>query len=176
MAHRQPRTMTRQPRQTRPQWTDRRRPPVVVDVPGTRGGQQRRGCQEDNGSPGKEYRTAAGGTELIPDLRPACAAPKPLRRNGSREKAARIARRRRRIEERRPVNEAIKRLAKARQREIQRRMFRNEMRVGLMLFKGGEPSTSPFCPRVNDPMEHEQLTPDWQPPPGPPPPPEDLPF
>jgi hypothetical protein len=36
------------------------------------------------------------------------------------------------------------------------------MRDMLFLFKG-TPSTSPFCTRVNDPWEPEELPPDWIP-------------
>ena len=36
------------------------------------------------------------------------------------------------------------------------------MRDMLFLFKG-TPSTSPYCTRVNDPREPEELPPDWVP-------------
>jgi len=42
------------------------------------------------------------------------------------------------------------------------------MRKMLILFKGGEPSTSPWCAWVNGPCDSEQLPPDWKPPPPPP--------
>jgi hypothetical protein len=49
------------------------------------------------------------------------------------------------------------------------------MRRMLFLFKG-KPSTGPFCPCVNDPIEPEELPADWQPLPKPPPLPDDPPF
>ena len=53
----------------------------------------------------------------------------------------------------------------ARKREIELRKWRNNMRRTLILFKGHQPSTSPWCTWVNDPLEPEQLPPDWTPPP-----------
>ena len=41
-------------------------------------------------------------------------------------------------------------LQRCRAEEIKARKFRNHMRGMLFLFKG-KPSTSPFCPWVNDP-------------------------
>ena len=41
------------------------------------------------------------------------------------------------------------------------------MRKMLVQFKGEEPSTSPWCRWVNDPLEPEELPPDWKPPPPP---------
>ena len=78
---------------------------------------------------------------------PACQAPKPLRRNRSRERTTRIARMR----------------------------DRNRMRKTLFILKG-RPSTSPYCTWINDPLEPEQLPPDWRPPPQPPPGAKDPPF
>jgi hypothetical protein len=126
---------------------------------------------------GEEYRTVPGGVDLFPDMAPttACRAPKPNRRNRSRERAARVARIRIRNRTQRPLNEAHRRLMQARRREIGYRKHRNEMRKMLFLLKGG-PSTSPFCVWINDPMEAEELPPDWQPPPPPPPLPDDPPF
>jgi hypothetical protein len=49
------------------------------------------------------------------------------------------------------------------------------MRKMLFLLKG-RPSTSMYCAWINDPMEPEELPPDWRPPPEPPPPPDDPPF
>ncbi|MFV1471007.1 HNH endonuclease, partial [Mycolicibacterium elephantis] len=43
--------------------------------------------------------------------------------------------------------------------------WRNRSRKLLVLFKGGEPSTSPWCPWINEPLEPEELPPDWEPPP-----------
>jgi hypothetical protein len=68
-----------------------------------------------------------------------------------------------------PDNEEYRRVQQARRDEIEGRKFRNHMRRMRFLFKGAEPSTSPFCLWVNDPFESEELPPDWQPPPKPPP-------
>ena len=125
---------------------------------------------------GQTYRTSPGGAELFPDMtRPACQEPKPVRRNRSRERATRIARIRNRNRIQRPINEAHRRLQRARRREIGYRIQRNEMRRMLFLLKG-RPSTSPYCTWINDPLEPEELPPDWQPPPEPPPEPDDPPF
>jgi hypothetical protein len=125
---------------------------------------------------GKVYRTVPGGVDLFPAMAAsACQAPKPVRRNHSRERAARIARIRNRNRVHRPINEAYRRLQHARRQEISYRKHRNEMRKTLFLLKGG-PSTSPFCTWINDPMELEELPPDWRPSPEPPPPPDDPPF
>jgi Domain of unknown function (DUF222) len=126
---------------------------------------------------GQTYRTVPGGVDLFPDMRsqPACGEPKPVRRNRSRERAARIARIRIRNRIQRPINEAHRRLQQARRREIDYRQTRNRMRKTLFLLKG-RPSTSPFCTWVNDPLEPEELPPDWRPPPEPPPAPDDPPF
>ncbi len=101
---------------------------------------------------GEIYRTVPGGVELFPDMgsQSACREPKPVRRNRSRERAARIARIRIRNRIQRPINEAHRRLQQARRREIDYRRTRNRMRKTLFLLKGG-PSTSPFCSWVNEP-------------------------
>jgi len=126
---------------------------------------------------GEVYRTVPGGVDLFPDMASstACQEPKPSRRNHSRERAARIARIRSRNRIQRPINEAHRRLMDARRREIGYRKNRNHMRKMLFILKG-KPSTSPFCSWVNDPLEPEELPPDWQPPPEPPPLPDDPPF
>jgi hypothetical protein len=124
---------------------------------------------------GRVYRTVPGGPELFPQMRaPACTEPAPRRRNHSRERAARIARARKKIREQRPVNAAQRRVNRARRQEISDRKWRNNMRDLLLLFKG-KPSTSPWCTWVNDPYEPEELPPDWEPPPQPPPTPDDEP-
>jgi hypothetical protein len=118
---------------------------------------------------GRVYRTTPGGYDLFPQLRAACAAPKPRKRSRSREKTARIARARSKIRDQRPVNAETRRVNRARKREIDDRKWRNHMRRMLILFKGREPSTSPWCTWINDPMEPEELPPDWKPPlPAPP--------
>ena len=117
-----------------------------------------------------------GGTDLFPDMGPpACRAPKPVRRNRRRERAARIARIRNRNRAQRPLNEAHRRLQSARSREISHRRDRNRMRKTLFILKG-RPSTSPYCTWINDPLEPEELPPDWRPPPEPPPGAKDPPF
>ena len=117
---------------------------------------------------GRTYRTTPGGSELFPQMRPACGTPKPRKRSRSREKALRIARARSKIRDQRPVNAETRRINRARKQEIADRKWRNHMRKMLILFKGTEPSTSPWCTWVNDPLEPEELPPDWKPPPAPP--------
>ena len=117
---------------------------------------------------GREYRSTPAGYDLFPQLRQACAAPKPTKRSRSREKALRIARARSKIREQRPINAETRRLNHARKKEIDLRKWRNHMRKMLILFMGKEPSTSPWCTWVNDPFEPEELPPDWKPPPPPP--------
>jgi hypothetical protein len=114
---------------------------------------------------GRTYRTTPGGPDLFPQMRPACGAPKPKRRSRSREKALRIARARSNIRQQRPVNAETRRVNYARRNEIDLRKWRNHTRRMLILFKGREPSTSPWCTWVNDPFEPEELPPDWEPPP-----------
>jgi hypothetical protein len=101
-------------------------------------------------------------------MRPACVTPKPRKRNRSREKAARIARARNKLRGQRPVNAENRRVHQARKREIELRKWRNESRRWLMLFKGKEPSTSPWSTWINEPFEPEELPPNWKPPPAPP--------
>jgi Domain of unknown function (DUF222) len=118
---------------------------------------------------GRIYRTTPSGPELFPQMRPPCAAPKPRRLNISRDRARRVAKARERNRLQRPINAAQRRLNRARKEEIEARKDRNRMRRTLMLFKGKQPSTSPFCRWINDPFEPEQLPPGWKPPPPPPP-------
>ena len=124
---------------------------------------------------GEVYRTAPGCVDLFPEMAPptACREPKPLRRNRSRDRVARIARIRARNRIQRPINETHRRLQQARKREIGYRMHRNEMRKRLFILKGT--STSPYCVWINDPVEPEELPTDWRPPPTPPLP-DDPPF
>ena len=125
---------------------------------------------------GEVYRTTPGGADLFADFRkPACARPMPRRRNHAWDRKSRIARARGRNRTIRPVNDEVRRVRLARKDEIEARQFRNHMRRMLFLFKG-KPSTSPFCIWVNDPIESEELPPDWQPPPKPPPLPDEPPF
>lgn len=126
---------------------------------------------------GRTYRTVPAGTDLFPQLRsPACAAPAPVTRSRAQRRSTRIAAARRHNREQRPLNEERRYLEQARREEIAARRFRNHMRDMLFAFKGG-PSTSPFCPWVNDPREPEELPPDWRPAePAPDPPPDEPPF
>ncbi len=114
---------------------------------------------------GREYRTTPDGYELFPQMRPPCQEPAPHKRNRSRQNAQRRAHARARLREQRPINAENRRVNYARKREIELRKWRNNMRRTLILFKGREPSTSPWCTWVNDPLEPEELPPDWQPPP-----------
>ena len=127
-------------------------------------------------SPTGIYCTTPGAADLFPAMtKPACAAPRPWRRNHSRTRATRIARARKRNRAQRPLNDEHRRVRRARKDEIEARKFRNHMRRMKFLFKG-RPSTSPFAAWVNDPIEPEELPPDWQPPPKPPPLPDEPPF
>ncbi|MCV7077340.1 HNH endonuclease signature motif containing protein [Mycobacterium szulgai] len=112
---------------------------------------------------GHTYRTAPAGVDLFGPMRqPPCAPPIPNRRSRSAQRASRITRARKHNREQRPVNEYERWLARARDREIADRRFRNHMRDMLFVFKH-TPSTSPFCRWVNDPREPEELPPDWTP-------------
>jgi hypothetical protein len=126
---------------------------------------------------GRTYRTTPAGTDLFPQPRGrACGPPVPCRRTRSQQRIARIAKARRHNREQRPVNEARRWLEQARKREIAERKFRNHMRDMLFAFKG-TPSTSPYCPWVNEAREPEELPPDWVPDePDPTPLPDDPPF
>jgi hypothetical protein len=126
---------------------------------------------------GRTYRTSPAGADLFPQTgNPACAPPKPNGRSRSRQRASRIDRARKHNRERRPVNEAQRRLERARKQEIADRRFRNHLRDSLFLFKGTS-SSSPFCRWVNDPREAEELPAHWRPDdPVPDPLPDDPPF
>jgi hypothetical protein len=122
---------------------------------------------------GRVYRNTPAGAELFPQLRPACAAPTPRKHSRRREKAARTTLARNKINAQRPSNTETRRLNHARRQELDDRKWRNNMRKTLLVLKGGKPSTSPWCPWVNDPPEDEHITADWRPPPPPPPTPGD---
>jgi hypothetical protein len=77
----------------------------------------------------------------------------------------RITRARSKIREQRPVNAETRRVNHGRRKEIADRQWRNHMRKMKILFKGTEPSTSPWCTWVNDPFEPEELPPDSTSPP-----------
>lgn len=116
---------------------------------------------------GRIYRTTPGGADLFPEIRLAFNEPKPRQRSRSREKANRIARARETIRDQRPVNAEQRRVNRACREEIDLRKWRNQSRRMLILFKGKEPSTSPWCTWINEPFEPEELPPDWDPPPPP---------
>ena len=114
---------------------------------------------------GRQYRTTPAGFDLFPQLRQACRAPTPRKRNHTKEKAKKVAAARARLREQRPVNAETRRVNYARKREIKQRKWRNQSRRWLLFFKGKQASTSPFATWINDPFEPEYLPPDWQPPP-----------
>jgi len=117
---------------------------------------------------GRMYKTTPDGYDLFPQLREACRAPTLRKRSRSKEQAKRVARARGKLREQRPVNIETRRINYARNREIELRRWRNQSRRMLILFKGKQQSTGPWCTWVNDPFEPEELPPDWQPPPPPP--------
>jgi hypothetical protein len=125
---------------------------------------------------GREYRTTPSGFDLFPQLREACRAPTPRKRNHAKERAARIARARATLRQQRPVNAETRRVNYARKKEIADRKWRNQSRRFLILFKGKQESTSPWCTWLNEPFEPEELPPDWEPPPPPPPRPDEPPV
>lgn len=125
---------------------------------------------------GREYRTTPDGFELFPQMRPPPGQPTRRKRNRQRERRARVQYLRRTLRAQRPVNAAQRWLDQSRRREIERRKWRNQSRRFLILFKGDEPSKSPWCRWINEPFEPEELPPDWRPPPQPPPLPDDPPF
>ncbi|UUO01589.1 HNH endonuclease [Mycolicibacterium novocastrense] len=125
---------------------------------------------------GRTYRTSPGGFDLFPQMRPACDEPPPRRRNRKRERAARVKRLRAQLVAQRPVNAEQRRRVRERRREIEGRRWRNRSRFLKIVFKGTEPSRSPWCRWIDDPFEPEELPPDWEPPPPPPSDPDDPPF
>jgi hypothetical protein len=114
---------------------------------------------------GRVYRNTPAGADLFPQLRPACAEPVPRKRSHRREKSARTALTRRKLNAQRPANAEQRRINRLRRHEIDIRQWRNSMRRTLLILKGGHPSTSPFCTWVNDPPEDETITAEWLPPP-----------
>ena len=125
---------------------------------------------------GRTYTTTPAGYDLFPQLRDACRAPTPRLRSRPKERAQRIARARKKNREQRAVNAETRRVNDARRQEIHIRQWRNRSRRMLILLKGRQESTSPWCTWINDPFEPEELPPHWQPPPPPPPQPDDPPF
>nr|CRL70218.1 13e12 repeat-containing protein [Mycolicibacterium malmesburyense] len=121
---------------------------------------------------GRTYRTSPAGFDLFPQMRPSCAEPKPRKR----ERATRVARTRARLVAQRPINAELRRRGRERRRETEVRRWRNRSRFLKVVFKGTEPSKSPWCRWIDDPFEPEDLPPDWEPPPLPPPGPDDPPF
>jgi hypothetical protein len=118
---------------------------------------------------GRVYRSTPAGAELFPQMRGPCSEPVPRRHNRRRQKSARTALARRKLNALRAPNAETRRINRARRQEIDVRMWRNNMRKTLLVLKGGHPSTSPWCTWVNDPPEDVNITADWVPPPPPPP-------
>jgi len=116
---------------------------------------------------GRVYRGTPAGADLFPQLRPACAEPAPRKRNRHREKSARRTVDRRKLSALRPANAEQRRINDGRRQRIDLIQWRNEMRAKLLVLKGGQPSTSPWCTWVNDPSEEAQISADWVPPPPP---------
>jgi hypothetical protein len=116
---------------------------------------------------GRVYRTTPAGRELFPEMRPACVELRPRKHNRSKERSARIRAIRKKLREQRPINAEQRRLDRERRREIDRCKWRNYSRKLLFVLKGGSPSTSPFSPWINEPLEPEELPSDWRPPPAP---------
>jgi hypothetical protein len=122
---------------------------------------------------GRVYRSVPAGAELFAQMRPACAEPKPRRGNRRRERAARVVADRTRLHATRTQNETTRRNNRARSDEIDIRKWRNNMRRTLLVLKGGQASTSPWCGWVNERLENEHISADWLPPDPPPPTPGD---
>lgn len=107
---------------------------------------------------GHTYTTTPGGAALFPDLTGRHRAPDPQAFDKARDQmratrhASRITRHRNR----------------AAREEIRVRCWRNEFRRFREFFHGEstitKPSLSPFARFVNDPIEREELEPNWQPP------------
>lgn len=125
---------------------------------------------------GKTYRTTPGGADLFNSFALAPCAPPAPPRPPRLSRVARVEQARAKNRRLRPVNETYRYTQKARHKELGRRRNRNRMRATLKLFKGDEPSTSPYCTWINEPFEPEELPPNWEPPPPPPPDPDDPPF
>jgi hypothetical protein len=124
---------------------------------------------------GRVYRNTPAGAELFSQMRGPCAEPGgpcaepvPRRHSRRREKSARTALARRKLNALRAPNAETRRINRARRQEIDVRMWRNNMRKTLLVLKGGHPSTSPWCTWVNEPFEDVNITADWVPPPPPP--------
>jgi len=118
---------------------------------------------------GHTYVTTPGAADLFPDLT--------ARRREPDH--ARIAVRRERLHTIRHENAANRHRNSAAREEVRVRCWRNDFRRNRVLFHGEptsvKPSTSPFCRWVNDPIEPEELPPNWQPPPRPPDDPDETP-
>ncbi|ANW65911.1 hypothetical protein BCA37_22145 [Mycobacterium sp. djl-10] len=114
---------------------------------------------------GRTYRSTPDGAELFDDLAAACR-PRPWTRprDPKAEKASRIAAARAGLAAKQAANRETRWINQQRAREIERRIWRNNMRFKLFWFKG-RPSTSPACGWVNDPDQPESITTDWRPPP-----------
>ncbi|PRC45625.1 HNH endonuclease, partial [Mycobacterium sp. ITM-2017-0098] len=102
-------------------------------------------------------------TPAGPDLFPGLVRPR------RPEDRARVAAARRRLNAHRPTSIANRHRNEAAREEIRVRCWRNDFRRWRVFFHGEttetKPSTSPFARFVNDPIEPEELEPNWQPPP-----------
>ncbi|WP_197381652.1 DUF222 domain-containing protein [Mycolicibacterium mengxianglii] len=115
---------------------------------------------------GRTYRSTPDGAELFPDIKAACAAPPPRRGNHRRDKTRRSAAAKAGMQAKRAANAETLWINRARAHEIDIRIWRNNVRP-MHLVLNGQPSTSPWCTWVNNPLEDETITADWQPPPPP---------
>jgi hypothetical protein len=108
---------------------------------------------------GRTYRTTPGGTALFGDMR----------RKRRPEEAKRIAKARQRLHQHRHTSTFNRYRNEEAKEEVRVRLWRNQFRRFHILFQGEstqtKPSKSPFARFVNDPIEPEELPPNWQPPP-----------
>lgn len=108
---------------------------------------------------GRTYTTTPGGAALFPDLTGRRRTPDPDV----------IAARRDQMCTTRHASTLTRHRNRAAREEIRRRVWRNQVRRFREFFHGQptsvKPSTSPFARFVNDPIEPEELEPNWQPPP-----------
>ena len=126
---------------------------------------------------GEIYRTTPGGLDLFPDmaLSSACGEPKPVPRNHSRQRAARVARIRRHNKIQRPT-QRLSQSAPTRPPPGNRQSQRPQSNAQDAVRPERPTQHQPFCTWINEPPEPEELPPDWRPPPEPPPLPDDPPF
>jgi hypothetical protein len=112
---------------------------------------------------GRTYTSTPDGADLFDDVAAALRPP----RDRTSVRAARTAAARAGMAAKRAANADTRALNRARAHEIDIRTWRNNMRRARIVFKGGHPSTSPYCPWANEPLEDEHIGADWKPPPPP---------